>query len=115
MEGQNPLGAGARKWAVAMIGPPPKYGDWDPSDAAAWEAEVARADGAHLAVELRRRRMKDPFLKEEGAWKYRGEKPEYEKALAVSGRLRSWRLSRLRRIPRVLMKRARRSKAIWRA
>jgi hypothetical protein len=54
----------AGKWIITMLGPSPRYGQWCALAPDKWEWVPS-----HI--------MDDPFIREEGAWIYRGECPEY--------------------------------------
>lgn len=64
---------GACKWSVTLIGPPPQYGEWSACDTAA-EAEREESIWEWIPNGLN----DDPFILEDGAWKFRGEKPEFK-------------------------------------
>jgi hypothetical protein len=58
----------AGKWMIPMIGPSPKYGQW-----CAVQAEGSNDRWEWVPTQL----MDDPFIREEGAWFFRGECPEF--------------------------------------
>jgi hypothetical protein len=54
----------AGKWIITMLGPSPRYGQWCALAPEKWEWVPS------LIID-------DPFIREEGAWIFRGECPEY--------------------------------------
>jgi hypothetical protein len=65
----------AGKWFLSLIGPLPRYGQWCAMDLSENPAfPPSESVWEWVPTDL----MNDPFIHEEGAWVFRGEKPEFK-------------------------------------
>lgn len=79
IDGKTRWTPGANKWTAALIGPPPEYGEWTESDSLPEDPARPVSPPPERTWEwIPSGLTHDPFVLEEGAWKFRGEKPEYK-------------------------------------
>lgn len=75
IEGKTHWTRASKKWSITLLGPPPSYGEWTESE----PFQISPSKPEEQTWEwVPKDQTTDPFVLEEGAWKFHGDKPEFK-------------------------------------